>query len=280
MHYSAIMIIDAFTFFNEKELVELRIKYLEKIVDCFVVIEADITHQGKKKDWNFPTILKSKLKDFSNKIQYHQINIDPDKIKNEESWIIDDVKGDDAWRIENFQRNYIKNACKQFSNDDILIISDVDEIPSKQKIEFIKSSNFKEIAPIVLEQHLFHVDCNFLRLESWRGSIVTTIEICNSFSPHQFRRARNRISHFSEGGWSFSSFGGPSKVKEKLESIAHKEFNNDKFKSAEHIINCQKTGADLFFRKTKNRKINKSFFPKDLLNIMEQNASFYFGPNS
>ena len=48
--------------FNEAELVELRIKYLEKIVDYFVVIEADITHQGKKKDWNFPTILESKLK--------------------------------------------------------------------------------------------------------------------------------------------------------------------------------------------------------------------------
>ena len=51
------MLIDAFLFFNEKELVELRIKYLEKIVDFFVVIEANITHQGKKKDWNFPNVL-------------------------------------------------------------------------------------------------------------------------------------------------------------------------------------------------------------------------------
>ena len=52
------MLIDAFQFFNEKELVDLRIKYLEEIVDYFVVVEADITHQGKKKDWNFPNILK------------------------------------------------------------------------------------------------------------------------------------------------------------------------------------------------------------------------------
>ena len=76
------MIIDSFLFFNETELVELRVKYLNKIVDHFVIVEADITHQGKKKAWNFPKILESNLKAFSNKIQYHQLDIDIDKIKN------------------------------------------------------------------------------------------------------------------------------------------------------------------------------------------------------
>ena len=271
------MLIDSFLFFNETELVELRIKYLNNLVDYFVVVEADITHQGKKKEWNFPKILESNLKEFSNKIQYHQLNIDPEKIKNEESWIIDDIKGNDAHRVDNFQRNYIKTACEKFSNEDILIISDVDEIPSKQKLEFIKLCDFKKIAPIVFEQHLFHIDCNFLRLESWRGSIVTTIKICNAYSPHQLRRARNRISHFSDAGWSFSSFGGPNKIKEKLESIAHREFNNDKFKNVDHIINCQKTGKDLFHRKVQSKKIDKAFFPKDLLKLMEENSDYYFG---
>ena len=273
------MLIDSFLFFNETELVELRIKYLNNLVDYFVVVEADITHQGKKKSWNFPRILESNLKEFSNKIQYHQLNIDPEKIKNEESWIIDDIKGNDAHRVDNFQRNYIKTACEKFSNEDILIISDVDEIPSKQKLEFIKLCDFKKIAPIVFEQHLFHIDCNFLRLESWRGSIVTTMQICNAHSPHQLRRARNRISHFSDSGWSFSSFGGPKKIKEKFEAFAHTEYNNEKFKSADHIINCQKTGADLFRRKVKTKKINKNFFPKDLLKLMEENPIYYFGSN-
>ena len=158
------MLIDSFLFFNETELVELRVKYLNKIVDYFVIVEADITHQGKKKDWNFPKILEENLKEFSSKIQYHQLNIDLDKIKNEESWIIDDIKGDDAHRVDNFQRNFIKTACKKFSNEDILIISDIDEIPSKQKLEFIKSCDFKKIAPIALEQHLFHIDCNFFKI--------------------------------------------------------------------------------------------------------------------
>ena len=61
------MVIDSFIFFNEKELTELRVKYLNSIVDHFVVVEANITHQGKKKEWNFPKILKTSLKEFSKK---------------------------------------------------------------------------------------------------------------------------------------------------------------------------------------------------------------------
>ena len=62
------MIIDAFTFFNEKELVELRVKYLNDIVDCFLIVEADFTHTGKEKKRNFPEILNNSLKEFSENI--------------------------------------------------------------------------------------------------------------------------------------------------------------------------------------------------------------------
>ena len=56
------MLIDSFLFFNETELAELRIKYLDKIVDYFVIVEADSTHQGQKKEWTFPKILERNLK--------------------------------------------------------------------------------------------------------------------------------------------------------------------------------------------------------------------------
>jgi len=273
------VLIDSFIFFDEKELVDLRVRYLNSIVDYFIVVEANITHQGNKKDWNFANILKTNLKEFANKIQYHQLNIEPKEIRNEESWIIDGVKGDDAWKIENFQRNFIKIACKKFSDNDILVISDVDEIPSKKKLEFILSCDFKQIAPIAFEQYLFHLDCNYLRLESWRGSIVTTMKICNVYSPQQLRNSRNRISHLFDSGWSFSSFGGIEGVKRKFEAFAHKEYNNEKFINVEHIANCQKTGADFFHRKVQSRKIDKNFFPRDLLKLMEQNPTFYFGLN-
>ena len=60
------------------------------------------------------------------------------------------------------QRNYIQEACREFSANDIIIISDLDELPSKDKIKFIKSSNFKEIAPVAFGQSLFHLNCNYL----------------------------------------------------------------------------------------------------------------------
>ena len=273
------MLIDTFIFFNEKELAELRIKYLTPIVDFFIVVEANITHQGKEKNWNFQELLDGTLKNYSNKIQYHKINIDLKKIKNEESWIIDGVKGDDAWRVENFQRNFIKEACSKFADENIMILSDVDEIPSREKLDFILNCNFKKIAPIAFEQHLFHLDCNYLRRESWRGSILTTMQICRKYSPQELRNARNKISHLSDSGWSFSSFGGLQAIKEKFNAFAHKEYNNKEFTDSEHILNCQKNGSDLFKRDIRSQKVKKNFFPRDLLELMEEKPKFYFGSN-
>ena len=134
------MIVDAFTFLNEKELVELRVKYLNDIVDCFLIVEADFTHTGKEKKWNFPEILKNNLKKFSNKIQYHQMKVDLEKAEAEKSSKYIGKTLGRSWRVETMQRNYLKETYKKFSSsDDIIIISDLDEIPSKDKISFIKS---------------------------------------------------------------------------------------------------------------------------------------------
>ena len=273
------MLIDAFTYFNEKELAELRLKYLNSIVDYFIIIESNITFTGQEKKWNFPELLKNNLKEFSHKIQYHQIKIDVEKAESEKD---PRYKGNygRSWRIENVQRNFIRNACQKFSQDDIIIISDADEIASKEKISFVKSCDLKVVAPIAFEQALFHLDCNFLNLERWIGSVVTTKELIDKFGPQSFRNYRERISHFTDAGWSFSSFGGYERVKEKIESYAHSEHNNDKFKNPEHIAYCQRTGADLFHRKVKSRKVERNFFPKDLLILMEQNPTFYFGSNT
>ena len=100
------MIIDAFTFFNEKELVQLRIKYLSDLVDYFIIVEANTTHTGKKKDWNFESILKNELKDFSYKIKYHKIKIDLEKAERERSQSYTDALLGRSWKVESMQRNY------------------------------------------------------------------------------------------------------------------------------------------------------------------------------
>ena len=172
--------------------------------------------------------------------------------------------------------NYIKNVCKEFSPQDIIIISDLDEIPSKDKISFIKSCDFKTIAPVAFGQALFHLDCNYLHLEPWIGSVVVTKQLINKYEPQVFRDYKNRISCFNEAGWSFSSFGGLKKVREKLEAFCHEEYNKEKYKDEMHLKKCMETGADLFGRKVNKKKVGKNFFPKDLLKLMEENSTFYF----
>ena len=224
------MIIDSFLYFNENELAELRIKYLNDLVDYFVVVEADVTHQGKKKEWNFSKLISSSLKEFSHKIKYYKINIDMKEAESTQGFIHADARGGRSWKIENMQRNYIQEACKNFSDDAIILISDLDEIPARDKIEYIKTSNFKLIAPVAFEQFLFHLNCNFLNLERWIGTIATTKKIIEKFKPQDLRNQKNRISLFIRGGWSFSSFGGVQKVKQKIEAFAHEEYNKDIFK--------------------------------------------------
>jgi len=275
------MIVDAFIFFNEKELVELRVKYLNDIVDCFLIIEADVTHTGKEKKWNFPEILNTSLKEFSNKIQYHQMKVDLKKAEAEKSPNYKGGTWGRSWRVDTMQRNFLKEAYNKLPpTNDIIIISDLDEIPSKDKISFIKSCDLKVIAPVTFNHALFHLDCNYLTLERWLGSIVITKELMDKYEPQVFRDSRNRISHFDDAGWSFTSFGGVKKVREKLEAFCHEEYNKERYKNEAHINKCIETGSDLFGRTVNKKKIDKSFFPKDLLKLMEENSTFYFGKDA
>ena len=277
------MIVDAFTFFNERELVELRVKYLNDIVDYFLIVEADHTHTGKKKEWNFPEVLNSRLKNYSNKIKYHQMKVDLEKAEAEKDPRYKSLKGPLAnagrsWKVENMQRNFIKDCYKNLttSKDDIIIISDLDEIPSKEKISFIKSSDFKVIAPVAFAQSLFYLNCNYLDLEQWIGSVAITGQLIEKYEPQTFRDYKNRISRFSDAGWSFSSFGGTKKIIEKLEAFCHVEYNLKEYKDEDHIKKCIQTGGDLFNREVKKKRVDKNFFPKELLKLMEENPVFYF----
>jgi len=271
------MIIDAFTYFNEKELVELRIKYLNESIDYFVIIEADHTHTGKEKQWNFPKILNNNLKEFSHKIKYHKFKIDLQKAEAEKYTNYPGKTMGRSWRIESMQRNYIREACKEFLANDIIIISDLDEIPSKDKINFINSSNFKEIAPVAFGQSLFHLNCNYLNIEKWIGSIAVTKELIDKYEPQIFRDNKSRISHLTESGWSLSSFGGIERVREKFAAFCHEELNKNEYLNDSHLKKCIENGEDLLNRKIERKKVKKSFFPNDLIKLMEQNPNFYFG---
>ena len=110
-----------------------------------------------------------------------------------------------------------------------------------------------------------------------RKRIVATKELIDKYEPQIFRDLRKRISRFTDAGWSFSSFGGVERIREKIESFCHEEYNKEEYKNENHLQKCIETGSDLFDRKVKKKKIDKNFFPQDLLKLMEENSTFYFG---
>ena len=115
-------IYDCFTFFNELELLDLRLKELYNHVDYFVLVEATLTHTGKPKELIFEKN-KDKYSDYLDKIIYVKVNDLPD---------YNDFEG--IWEPENFQRNCIVRGLTNAEDSDVIMVSDIDEIPRPSAI--------------------------------------------------------------------------------------------------------------------------------------------------
>ena len=128
-------IIDCFTFFNELDLLEVRLKYLYDVVDHFVIVEANRTYSGNKKEYILQNHLK-RYAPFADKIILEQLDFDQ----------CDHVKNTD-WGRKNYQRDSIKKGLEKLSieDDDILLISDLDEIPDKSAVEKLKQGTITQM---------------------------------------------------------------------------------------------------------------------------------------
>ena len=111
------MIYDCFSYWDEDLLLDLRLNILDNYVDYFVIIEGNKTWQNNPKKLKFDL---EKFEKFKNKIIYIQVTDLPD--------------GNDPYLRENHQRNAITNGLKNANDDDLIIISDLDEIPDPKKI--------------------------------------------------------------------------------------------------------------------------------------------------
>ena len=157
-------IYDCSQYFNEDHIVDLRLNILDKYVDYFVISESTKTHQGKNKDINFDLKKFSKFKD---KIIFivadYKDGINFEKHRGGES------------PIEQHQRNSLIEGLKDASSDDLIILSDSDEIPDLKKLSLIKK-NKKFIA---FSQKMFMYKLNLQNLDesNWIGSKITKKKI-------------------------------------------------------------------------------------------------------
>lgn len=216
------MIYDCFIFFNELELLELRLETLKDIIDRFVIVESAMTHTGKDKKYYYDP---ERFKDYP--ITYIQVPKLTAKL---------------PMANEAIQRNHILNGIFSAGADDYIMLSDVDEIPDPESIQKgLGLDRFK------IRQKLFYYYVNCLQNQLWDGPVLTRKK--HFISGQNCRNDRNENISVFEGGWHYSFLGGADAIKLKLNSFSEQGVNTGEVNNEENIYRCLETGEDIFHRK-------------------------------
>ncbi len=222
-----IKIYDVFTFFNELDLLEIRLNILNSYVDYFVIVEATETFSGKPKTLYFEEN-KERFKKWLPKIKHYVIKDTP---KNENDKNCDQnilklakespnvPKGVLHWLKEFYQKESIKKALIGLNDDDFCFISDVDEIWNPNiLIDYSRDDVFR------LRQMVYAYYMDNHSSEMWFGTIATKYKnIKNSVLNHLRTENQTRYTLLSKGGWHFTSLGGAQKIIEKIEATYSKD---------------------------------------------------------
>ena len=283
-------IFDCFMYFDEDVVLDVRLNFLDKFVDKFVIIESEYNHKGERRT---PLFDINKFKKFKDKIIYILINDIPLGI---EEINTEDNKKEvyrksifNAWKRENLQRNQIQKGLKEANEEDWIIISDLDEIPNLAKID-LKNT---EDNLIFFKQNMMYYKFN-LKLENytWVGSKMCKMK--NLKSPQWIRDIKDKKygwwrvdTYFSKrkfqniffvenGGWHFSYLKNPKDIEKKLKSYLHHidyDLNPVGEKGIEKMINDKRTIYNLRADQKENKfdganklsKININSLPSYIL---------------
>ena len=229
-------------YFDEEVVLDLRLNTLDKYIDYFVIVESTFTHKGEKRGLKFN---QKKFEKFKDKIIYLIFDKEPDGIEKIYETDNEGTKTNkyilNAAKRENGQRNYILNGLHKADAKDLILISDVDEIPNLENIDIKK---MKEKI-IMFQQDMFYYKFNlkFPNIE-WIGTKGCKKK--HLINPQWLRNIKNRkyplyridtlfskkkyISSkiVNNGGWHFSCIKTAEEIEHKLKSfLHHREFDLD-----------------------------------------------------
>jgi hypothetical protein len=205
------MIYDCFTFMNELDLLELRLRYLDPVVDKFVIVEADKTFSGKPKPFVYPTN-RARFEPWAHKIRFVPEILQPNS---------------NRWELEYQQRNAIAKGLSGVSQDDYVMIGDVDEIPDRDVV--------KQQIIGAYDMYMFNFFVNVRQRRSpWDGTVgIRFNQLSSHFggSPQVVRNNRSIIAPVTQAmtGWHFSYLGDEAAIRNKLASFAHAECDNEDY---------------------------------------------------
>ena len=228
-------IFDCFMFYDEEMLLDVRLNTLDKYIDKFIIVESNHTHSGKKRNLVFDI---KKYRKFENKIDYLPLESSPKDIEVINTYDSDDTKESkiilNGYRRDNYQRESILNLLGNAEPNDQIIISDLDEIPNLENINF----NLIKNKIILFNQKMFYYKFN-LMLENmnWFGS--KSCKMKNLISPQWLRNIKDKkypfwridtifskkkysdIYFVENGGWHFTKIKTAEEIYKTLKSYAH-----------------------------------------------------------
>jgi len=259
-------------FYDEKMILDLRLNCLNKHIDKFIIVESSFTHSGEKRELLFNI---NDYPNFKDKIIYIVLEEQPkDLFELSKSDTFDQENSKyilNALKRENLQRNTIEKGLLSASPDDIVIISDVDEIPDLDKVDF----NNKNNDIILFKQKFYYYKFN-LKLISfdWYGSKACKRK--NLISPQWLRNIKDKkypfwrldtifskkkysnISFIEEGGWHFSNMKTAEDIEKKMRTYLHHREYDVKPLGVDRIKEIIKNKKSVYNLKTdmKNEKID------------------------
>ena len=228
-------IYDCFMYFDEDLLLDIRLNTLNKFVKKFVITEATYTHNGNKKELRFNI---NKFKKFKDKIIYLIVDRQPENIldlvdgenreKRGEKLILNGMARD------YFQRENLSRGLVDAASDDLILVSDLDEIPNLEDIDFTNIKN----NILIFEQKMFYYKLNlFYQDYTWLGTKATKKK--NFKSPQWIRNIKGKnypkwridtlisskkysnLVFIKNGGWHFTCLRSPEELEKKLLNFAH-----------------------------------------------------------
>ena len=228
-------IYDCFMYFDEDLLLDLRFNVLNKYVSKFVITEATYTHNGNKKKLKFDI---NNFKKFKDKIEYIVVDTQPPNILQINDNDTLEEKGQkfilNGYARDNYQRNRLADGIVKAAHNDIIIVSDLDEIPNLANLNF---NNIKNKI-IQFQQKMFYYKLNLYYPEfNWFGSKACKKK--HLISPQWLRNIKskkyskfrldlifnkkkyNDIYYILDGGWHFTCIRTPEDLEYKLLNFAH-----------------------------------------------------------
>lgn len=226
-------IYDCFMYYDEDLCLDVRLNTLNEYVDFFIIVEAKYAHNGEKRKLRFNI---NNFKKFKNKIRYIVLDKQPKNlIKNNNKYSVDAIKILNAIKRENLQRNFIMRGIYDAKKDDLIIISDLDEIPN---LSVINLKNIKTKQIYIFEQDFFYYKFNLQNThQKWFGTRMCKFEFLKSpqwirnVKPKKYKFFRidtwfdekkyQNVHFIKNGGWHFTYIKTPQLIQKKLKTYLH-----------------------------------------------------------